>query len=309
MENSIKVGYDSKTNLYTFKSPSSHLAKNLCVNGKPIADPLLGQKVGELMTINERPDTITYETSERKLAGYTNTEICLTISVDDYKKVIDTIDKTRKFDDDDDDDDYYAYDSIEDEVFAIRFFRTHTALYQNIQSVHTMEIEFISYPVSEYSNIVPLYSIDAKNIFETNCKFTPNNTKLFYELCKRRGVDSTRITLPTHSGLRYVKIDNQYVSGLEDFQKTADREIIASYTECVNRMDLLRTNLSELISFHFAKHSQNTMDKTTIGALLTQLQILQNSVYGLEVKVKDVNLKRAIQNRINELINVYKELA
>jgi hypothetical protein len=49
MENSIKVGYDSKTNLYTFKSPSSHLAKNLCVNGKPIADPLLGQKVGELM--------------------------------------------------------------------------------------------------------------------------------------------------------------------------------------------------------------------------------------------------------------------
>ena len=57
MENSIKVGYDSKTNLYTFKTPGSYTAKNVCVNGKPITDPLRGQKVGELMTINEKPET------------------------------------------------------------------------------------------------------------------------------------------------------------------------------------------------------------------------------------------------------------
>jgi len=309
MENSIKVGYDSRTNLYTFKTPGNYLTKNICVNGKPITDPLRGQKVGELMTMNERPKTITYETSERKLIGYDNTETSFTTSVKEYQAVVTKIEETRDYDDFDDDNDSYLYNSIEDEVFATRFFRTHKAIYQNIETVHNMEIEFISYPVSEYSNIVPLYSIDAKNIFETNCKFTPNNTALFYELCKRRGIDSTRITLPTHSGLRYVKIDNQYVGGMEDFQKTADREIIASYTLCFNRMDLLRTNLSELISFHFAKHSQNVMDKTTVGALLTQLQTLQNSVNVLEVKVKDVNSQRAIQNRINELINVYKELA
>ena len=65
MLDSIKVGYDSKTKLYTFKAPGMYTAKNVCVNGKPITDPLRGQKVGELMTINEKPETITYETSER----------------------------------------------------------------------------------------------------------------------------------------------------------------------------------------------------------------------------------------------------
>ena len=307
MENSIKVGYDSRTNLYTFKTPVSYSAKNVCVNGQPITDPLRGQKVGELMTINEKPETITCETSESELIGYDNTETITPISVKEYQETVNKISETREFYDYVDE--KFVYNTIEDEVFATRFFRTHKAIYKTQTTVHSMYIEFISYPVSEYSNIVPLYSIDAKNVFETKCKFTPNNIQLFKDICKARGIDDSRIDIPTHSGLRYVKIDTKYVSGMEEFEKSPNQEIIATYGECVERMNSIKTNLTELINFHLAKQSQNALDKATVGHLLTELKILSNSVYGLDVKQKEYNSQRSIQNRINELINVYEELA
>jgi hypothetical protein len=306
MKNSIKVGYDSRTNLYTFKTPGSYSAKNVCVNGQPITDPLRGQKVGELMTINETPETITYETSERRLIGYDNTETNTTISVKEYQEIANKISETREYDDDSEE---FTYNTLEDEVFATRFFRTHKAIHENINTVHNMDIEFISYPVSEYSNIVPLYSIDAKNVFETKCKFTPNNIQTFKDICRARGIDDSRIDIPSHSGLRFVKIDDKFISGMEEFEKNSNREIIATYEECVVKMNSIKTNLTELINFHFAKQSQNVLDKATVGHLLSQLQILQNSVYGLDVKVKDESSQRSVLNRINELIKVYKELA
>ena len=308
MENSIKVGYDSKTNLYTFKTPGSYTAKNVCVNGKPITDPLRGQKVGELMTINEKPETITYETSQRTLIGYDCIETNTTVSQKSYREMLALIENTREYNDSDDGDGY-TYDSIEDEVVATRFFRNYKAIYENVDTVHNMDIEFINYPASEYLNIVPLYSIDAKNVFETKCKYTPNNIDTFKNLCKVRGIDISRIDIPTHSGLRYATIDKKYISGMEAFERISNREIIASYDECINTMNSAKSKLTELLNFHFAKQSQNVLDESTVGSLLTQLQNLQTSVNKLDVKVKDETSQRSVSQRINELIRVYKELA
>tara|TARA_R110000868_G_scaffold1164_1_gene8975 strand:+ start:1143 stop:2069 length:927 start_codon:yes stop_codon:yes gene_type:complete len=308
MKNSIKVGYDSKTNLYTFKTPGDYSAKNVCVNGNPITDPLRGQKVGELMTMNEKPETITYETSQRTLIGYDCIETNTTVSVKSYLEMKALIEITREYDDSDDGDGY-TYDSIEDEVVATRFFRNYKAIYENVDTVHNMDIEFISYPVSEYSNIVPLYSIDAKNVFETKCKYTPNNIDTFKDLCKARGIDISRIDIPTHSGLRYATIDKKYISGMEAFERSLNREIIASYDECITTMNSAKSKLTELLNFHFAKQSQNVLDESTVGSLLTQLQNLQTSVNKLDVKVKDETSQRSVSQRINELIRVYKELA
>jgi hypothetical protein len=172
-----------------------------------------------------------------------------------------------------------------------------------------MDIEFINYPVSEYLNIVPLYSIDAKNVFETKCKYTPNNIDTFKDLCKARGIDISRIDIPTHSGLRYATIDKKYISGIEAFERSLNREIIASYDECITTMNSAKSKLTELLNFHFAKQSQNVLDESTVGSLLTQLQNLQTSVNKLDVKVKDETSQRSVSQRINELIRVYKELA
>lgn len=304
MENSIKVGYDSQTGLYVVKTIYN---KTLIVNGKPLVDALRGTSNGaELVTISEKPETIIYKNTIRKLIGYDNTEDMTTIGLSEYNKILEKINSTREYDEDSG---QYDYATLEDEVFAVRFFRTHKAIYESVEEIHNMEFEIIKYPVSAYKNIVPLHSMDAKHIFETNCKFTPNNNELFFEVCASFGIDKSRIDIPTHSGLRFVKIDGSYVSGIEDFEKTSSLSIISTYEKCIDRMNDNRKKLEDLISFHLAKQSQKKVSDATIGNLLTQLQHLQNSVRSLDVKAKEGNSQRSILTRIGELINTYKEQA
>ena len=304
MENSIKVGYDSQTGLYVVKTIYN---KTLIVNGKPLVDALRGTSNGaELVTISEKPETIIYKNTIRKLIGYDNTEDMTTIGLTEYNKILEKINSTREYDEDSE---QYDYATLEDEVFAVRFFRTYKAIYESVEEVHNMEIEIIEYPVSQYKNIVPLHSMDAKHILETNCKFTPNNNELFFEVCASFGIDKSRIDIPTHSGLRFVKIDGSYVSGMEDFEKTSSLSIISTYEKCIDRMNDNRKKLEDLISFHIAKQSQKKVSDATIGNLLTQLQHLQNSVRSLDVKAKEGNSQRSILTRVGELINTYKEQA
>ena len=304
MENSIKVGYDSQTGLYVVKTIYN---KTLIVNGKPLVDALRGtSNSADLITISEKPETITYKNTSRKLIGYDNVEDMTTIGLNEYNKILEKIDSTREYDEDSE---QYDYATLEDEVFATRFFRTHKAIYETVEEVHNLEIEIIEYPVSAYKNVVPLHSMDAKHILETNCKFTPNNNELFFEVCESYGIDKSRIDIPTHSGLRFVKIDGSYVSGMEDFDKSASLSIIATYEKCIDRMNDNRKKLEDLISFHLAKQSQKKVNDATIGNLLTQLQYLQNSVRSLDVKAKEGNSQRAILTRVGELINTYKEQA
>ena len=301
MENSIKVGYDSQTGFYTFKNSYTTLE----VNGKPTADPILGYR-RDLIVTSEKPETITYKTSGRKLIGYDNTEFGITISVEKFKEVQAKIDSTREYDDNTED---YIYNTLEDEVFAIRFARTHKAVYETTEEVHNLEIEFINYPVSAYSCIIPLYSINADNVFETKCKYVPNNTELFFTVCAAFGIDKSRIDVPTHSGLRFVKIDDKFVAGMEEFEKTTNLTVIDTYEACIARMDAARKKLEDAVSFHLAKQSQKIVDTSTVGYLLTELRSLQNFITSLDVKQKEYNSQRAISNKIAELINTYKEQA
>jgi hypothetical protein len=304
MENSIKVGYDSQTGLYVVKTIYN---RALIVNGKPLVDALRGTSNGaDLITISEKPETVVYKTTNRKLIGYDNTEDMTTIGLNEYNKILEKVVESKTYNEELDED---VYNTLEDEVFATRFFRTYKPIYETIEEVHSMEIEIIEYPVSAYKNIVPLHSMDAKHILETNCKFTPNNNELFFEICESYGIDRSRIEIPTHSGLRFVKIDNGYVSGMEDFEKSASLSVINTYDKCIERMNDNRKKLDDLISFHLAKQSQKKLDNATVGNLLAQLKILQNSVYGLDVKAKEHNSQRAISNKIAELINTYKEHA
>ncbi len=304
MENSIKVGYDSQTGLYVVKTIPY---KTLEVNGKqPLVDALRGTSSSELITISEKPEVITYKSSTRNLIGYDNVENMTTISLREYNKILEKVNESRVYNEELDEE---VYNTIEDEVFATRFFRTYKPIYENIEEIHNMDIEIIEYPVSQYKNIVPLHSMDAKHILETNCKFTPNNNELFFEVCASYGIDKSRIDIPTHSGLRFVKIDGSYVSGMEDFDKTASLAIISTYEKCIERMNDNRKKLEDLISFHTAKQSQKKVNDATIGNLLTQLQHLQNSVRSLDVKAKEYNSQRLILTKVGELINTYKEQA
>jgi hypothetical protein len=303
MEKSIKVGHDSQTGFYTFKNGFNTTME---VNGKSTADQLRGFKSGELVVTSEKPETITYKTSGRKLIGYDNTVDLTTISIEKYKEVEAKINLTREWDEDSEE---FTYSNLEDEVFALRFAKTYKPIYESVDDVHNLEIEFIEYPVSAYKNIIPLYSLDAANVFETKCKFVPNNIEMFFEVCTSFGIDKSRIDIPTHSGLRYAKIDDTYLTGAEDVEKTLGVTTIGTYNECLARMNSNRQKLEDMVIMHLAKRSQKVLDKGTVGELLKELLVLKGRVSGLDVKQKDYSSQRSLNVKISELIETYKQLA
>lgn len=303
MEKTIKVGHDSQTGFYTFKTGFN---ASMEVNGKSIADPLRGFRSGELIVIAEKPEAITYKTSGRKLIGYDNTVDLTTISIEKYKEVEAKINLTREWDEDSEE---FTYSNLEDEVFALRFAKTYKPIYESVDEVHNLEIEFIEYPVSAYKNIIPLYSLDAANVFETKCKFVPNNIEMFLEVCTSFGIDKSRIDIPTHSGLRYAKIDDTYLTGAEEAEKSSGATTIGTYDECLTRMNSNRQKLEDMVSMHLAKRSQKVLDKGTVGELLKELLVLKGRVSGLDVKQKDYSSQRSLNVKISELIETYKQLA
>lgn len=303
MELSIKVGYDYQTKMYAFKAPL-YSVSNFSVNGKLVNDALLGYRSNGLVIINEKPEIITSDKNSKELTGYFNTENQESVTISDYNTIENSIAKIEK--EYDNDNNLWIYKNIEDEIYVTRFFRNHKAIYENINSVHVYEIEIIEYPVSAFSEIIPLYAIDAKNVFETKCTYTPNILNVFNETVAKYGILHSEIEIPSHSGIKYAKIKGEYINGTE---KIGANPTIGTYAECMTRRLKSYEDMDFIISMHFAKRSKKVLDKCTVGGVIIELTEIVNSVYGLKVSSKDSKSQTALQIKINSLIETYKKLA
>jgi hypothetical protein len=299
-DDKLVVGHDPKTGFYTFKTGYN---TSMEINGKPVADPILGFRSGELVVTKEKPITATYKTSGKVTVGYTK-ENGERISVIDYNTELHEINQTRRWNDNLED---FEYNTLEDEVRAIRFIKSYSGVYETQETVHNLEIEFVTYPVSEYKCIIPMYAFSASDISETKCKLVIDRFSLLYEVCNEFGIDKSRIDVPSHSGLTYAKIDDKYISGIETFEKTI-LSFIGTYEECINRMNALKKGLSDILSIHLAKQSQKVLDKATVGHLMYELVGLEKDISSLDVKKSDYNSWRAIKTSLSSLIETYKKL-
>jgi hypothetical protein len=298
--NKLVVGYDPKTEFYTFKTGYNN---SMEINGKPVSDPILGFRSGELIVTKEKPVTATHKTSGRIVVGYTR-ENGERISVIDYNTELHEINQTRKWDGDLKE---FKYNTIEDEVRAIIFAKSYSAVYETEETVHNLEIEFVTYPVSEYKCIVPMQAFNASDISDTKCKLVMSKPTLLYEACSEFGIDKSRIEIPNHSGLTYAKIDDKYISGIEAFEKS-NFSFIGTYEECIERMNGIKKRLSDILSIHLAKQSQKVLDKETVGHLMRELVGLERNISSLDVKKSDYNSLTAIKKSLSLLIETYKKM-
>lgn len=296
----LVVGHDPKTGFYTFKTGYNN---SMEINGKPVTDPLLGFKSGELIVTKEKPITATYKTSSRVTVGYTK-ENGESVSVIDYNIELNKINQTRQWDESLKE---FRYNTIEDEVRAVIFAKSYSAVYETQETVHNLEIEFVTYPVSEYKCIVPIQAFNASDISETKCKLVMSKPTLLYEACSEFGIDKSRIDIPNHNGLTYAKIDDKYIYGIEMFEKS-NFSFIGTYEECIERMNGIKKRLSDILSIHLAKQSQKVLDKVTLGHLMNELVGLERNISSLEVKKSDYNSWRAIKTSLSSLIETYKKL-
>jgi hypothetical protein len=214
------------------------------------------------------------------------------------------INQTRKWDEDSL---CFEYNTIEDEVRAVIFAKSYSAVYETQETVYNLEIEFVTYPVSEYKCIVPMQAFNASDISETKCKLVMSKPTLLHEACSEFGIDKSRIDIPNHNGLTYAKIDDKYIYGIEMFEKS-NFSFIGTYEECIERMNGIKKRLSDILSIHLAKQSQKVLDKGTLGYLMNELVGLERNISSLDVKKSDYNSWRAIKTSLSSLIETYKKL-
>jgi hypothetical protein len=306
MELSIKIGYDPQNKMYAFKTPS-HNALNFRVNGKLVGDLLLGYRANGLVVTNEKPEIVTCDKISRIITGYINACNQKSFTISEYNTITDSIAKLER--EYDEDDDQWIYKNVEDEIYVTRFFRNLKTNYENVTTVDVYELEFFTYPVSTFPEIIPLYSIDAKNIFETKCTYTTNIDKIFNETLLKYGISRLEIVMPSHSGISYVRLNGEYIAGTDAYQKRQTSSIVGTYDECVARRLKSYKDMEDIISMHLAKSSKTILDKGTVGNILTELTAIMSSVNGLKVSVKDLKSQNQLSVRIDNLIKTYKKLA
>jgi hypothetical protein len=314
MEN-IKIAFDSKTNLYLIKLPSVYQIE-FEINGKLATDPMNGSLNCKEFYTSEKPTKIVGKKQISKISHYENNQDASdTLSVEEYTKRRQSILSTVSYYEDDDED-YPVWKNPKFEADWIIFNKTYKPVYKTEIEKIEYEIEIIEYPVSEYPEIVPMYSIDAKSIYSTKCKVNISTVVMLRTILESYGLTESgentkdnNYHIPTHGGIRFVKINGSYITGAEQAENMYSRTKIDTYENCVEYLNKVKTGLKEIVELHFAKNSNKTLSKDSIGVVITTLTKIQNRVNGLDVKQKNYRTQLEISKYINDQIKEFTKLA
>jgi hypothetical protein len=300
--NLIKVAFDPSTKLYLIKLPSDYNTE-FEINGKPAIDPMNGSLRGKEFYTSEKPVSIVGKKSLRQLSHYVNREdSSVILSVEEYRTKRDGLLSLADYEDHNDEP---VFTSVKIEAEWIIFNKTYTEVYKDVESDTQYEIEIIEYPVSEYPEITPLYSLDAKDIYSTKCRVQLSTSNILRDILVKRGLTESHenakdnnFHIPKHSGIRFAKINDKYLSGAEDAERKFSISKIDTYENCVAFLNRAHDEITTIVDLHFAKNSSQALDAATIGEMTTYLNNLAARISELDVKTKDRNSQIAIHNGI-----------
>ena len=300
-DKTIKIGFDSKTEIYVIDpSAITSVPSTIEVNGESIQDPIRKRVIGGLVTFKQKPETITYRSKNRVLTHFENISGDIH-TVAEYEAEKSRLLANAEYNEDLDEN---VFPSIEEEVAYQVFSRSFKPVYEYQETLHNVDFEIIEYPVSEYSEIVPIYSLDAKHIFDTKCKVTIDERTLFNQVL--REVDplgNYQVTYPNHSGIRYAKLNGEFVGGTEEYQKRFSQTRILLYAECVSYLESATRELRNLITMHINKKSKLNTKQVLSGELLTELINLKSRFEGINPRAAEANTYHSLTTRLGKLIN------
>lgn len=222
---------------------------------------------------------------------------------------------------------YYDYewkfDNIDDEYSYKKFIQAYTPIYEEVvdEMVFT-NFDIIETIVSEYEEITPVESV-VLNPDEMLFLFRPSRHIILSEVAERLGYNFIEdkeygrlreseklktITVSTHSGYDYTKINGNYINDEERRQFNKIREFRGSYVECIKEKEKYVDLAYGILKPYADRLNQRKLTSTNVGDMITFLSNIKNRIYNLDVKKVDVNTHRTIlsniQTKIDELTNL-----
>lgn len=252
------------------------------------------------------------KTSKVKVA-YRDHKNNKTIFVEQYNTLLNDITSKGEYDD------YqWEFDNIDDEYEYKKFTQTWQSVYEDVkEEVVFTDFDIVSTIISEYDYITPIISIvnepdDMLFIYRPTPELilTEVAEKLGYTFITDNSYGRLReseklktITVSTHSGYQYTKINGNYINDDERHKFNSIREFRGTYNECIGEKDRQVKLAYEILKPYADRLIQRKLNQATVGELLTYLSYLKGRVGALDVKKADITMQRHIMGNIQTKID------
>jgi hypothetical protein len=299
----IKIGYDKTTGLYIVPN------KNYCIiNGSREKINTIYFNNTQVLITSIKPTSYQTYSSKTIITHYElhNGESVDILKTEDYNQKISYL-RSKGWQDDYD----WFFDDLEDEIRYKRFLKDWKPITKQEEIITDYEIIFIEVPVSEYEDIQPLASMeDIDSCEKALFTYQPQPRKYLADYCKSLGLrwednkswgnqSQGTYSWPSHSGIEYVKINNEYLF-LGEKPKFYKRQ--GSYKECIEKMNSDIQLIKESVDMFFKKKDKTPMTAEERGAYYRELLSIKGFVSKLEVHKKHTSDQNYIIKKINELI-------
>ena len=214
----------------------------------------------------------------------------------------------------------WDFDNIDDEYEYKKFIQTWQPVYEDVkEEIVFTDFDIISTIISEHDYIIPINSI-VNDPDEMLFLYSPTPTLILTEVAEKLGyqfiTDNSygrlreseklkTITVSTHSGFQYTKINGNYIGDEERRKFNNIREFRGTYDECLKEKEKQVEIAYNTLKPYADRLIQKKLNQVTVGELLTYLSHLKNRIGSLDVKKVDVTNQRTImgniQNKIDEL--------
>jgi hypothetical protein len=110
-----------------------------------------------------------------------------------------------------------------------------------------------------------------------------------------------QLTNSSHSGYRFAKLDDTYVSNKtwDDMLEGKSNRTFKTLEEAKSAENIIR---NDFLNYLRAKFNKNTLDAASVAQVYTRLESIKNSVRDLDVKQKSYHSKNATITFINDLL-------
>lgn len=266
------VAFDNVTNLYCFKTHLGAYNSELWVNDQKVKEnkeSLYG--VGGFIVTKIKPEIAHISTPKKVIDFYQEVDGINILTEHEYKIKKEELTKNAEYDSND----YcYNFNNLEEELQFKYFEKGWKAVYKTVWKNELLDIFIKQSPVSEYSEIVPMFGLDdILNCKDGMFQYTPTPVKWFNEKMQSLGLklageydkqEEGTYSLSSHSGIRFAKLNGCYCVNEEEAKFN---QVRGTYEECVARrkkdIESINTTCLKAYNKYYVKElSKNAMRLT-----------------------------------------------
>lgn len=281
------VAFDNVTNLYCFKNRLGAYNSELWVNNQKVKeniDNLYG--VGGFVVTKNKPEMAHIATPKTVVDYYQEVDGVNILTESEYNIKKEELTKNATYEDYE-----YTFNNLEEELQFKYFQKGWKVVHKIIWETQLVDIEIKQNPVSEYPEIVPMFTLDdVLNCKEGMFKYTPTPVKWFKEKMESLGLrlvgeyekqEEGTYSLTSHSGIRFAKLCGNYCVNEEEAKFP---EFRGTYEQCVARRKKDIESISLTCSKAYNKYYIKHIPENSMKLVLDFMNTFESSYHKIEPK-------------------------